>query len=290
LIGIKNFIRKINEKMPVLKPLGRKKLAWEVLMLLIIFWNIFALTLLFTFDIAPHQSYWIITDISNEEGHKLLRYLNIGFLCLFILDIFIKLNSAFFRGGEQVLDRGEIVKKYVREGFFFDFVGITPFIFSIILESSYYTEDYYKYYLLFFLFKLHPLQIFFHNINEELLYLEGKSETIFSLLKLLLKVLAVCHCFACLWHLTALKSSAENNWVTKQGLSNSPWNERYLRSLYYTIVTMTTVGYGDIFPQNQSEMILSFLLMLFGSGLIGYSINSIGTILKKMNKRDNNFR
>ena len=49
---------------------------------------------------------------------------------------------------------------------------------------------------------------------------------------------------------------------------------------------MTTVGYGDISPNNTIEYIIAMSCMLFGSGIIGYSINSIGTILKKMNKKD----
>lgn len=53
---------------------------------------------------------------------------------------------------------------------------------------------------------------------------------------------------------------------------------------------MTTVGYGDISPSNTIEYIIAMSCMLFGSGIIGYSINSIGAILKKMNKKDIEFR
>ena len=85
-------------------------------------------------------------------------------------------------------------------------------------------------------------------------------------------------------------ADVEGTWISDLKLHNSRWSERYLRALYFVVVTMTTVGYGDISPSNTIEYLIAMSCMLFGSGLIGYSINSIGAILKKMNKRDIEFR
>lgn len=43
---------------------------------------------------------------------------------------------------------------------------------------------------------------------------------------------------------------------------------------------MVTVGYGDITAANQYEMVFVNCMMLLSSGMFGYSINSIGMILK----------
>ncbi|MCJ7801506.1 MAG: potassium channel family protein, partial [Candidatus Marinimicrobia bacterium] len=40
------------------------------------------------------------------------------------------------------------------------------------------------------------------------------------------------------------------------------------RSIYWSIVTLTTVGYGDISPQTPFGQMLASIIMIFGYGLI----------------------
>ena len=40
------------------------------------------------------------------------------------------------------------------------------------------------------------------------------------------------------------------------------------RSIYWSIVTLTTVGYGDISPHTPLGQILASIIMIFGYGLI----------------------
>lgn len=46
---------------------------------------------------------------------------------------------------------------------------------------------------------------------------------------------------------------------------------------------MTTVGYGDITPKNTYEIIYTDVIMFLSSCAFGYSMNSIGMILKNIN-------
>ena len=55
-------------------------------------------------------------------------------------------------------------------------------------------------------------------------------------------------------------------------------------------MTNTTEGYGDISPENQTEALFAMVLMLVGSLMFGYSINSIGELLKKMNKKEDELK
>ena len=41
--------------------------------------------------------------------------------------------------------------------------------------------------------------------------------------------------------------------------------QQYVVSLYWSFTTMTTLGYGDITPQNSSERIFAMACMLFGA-------------------------
>lgn len=49
-------------------------------------------------------------------------------------------------------------------------------------------------------------------------------------------------------------------------------------SLYFVIVTMTTVGYGDILPQNNFEHYFVIVIVLISSLVFSFSINSIGKL------------
>jgi len=53
----------------------------------------------------------------------------------------------------------------------------------------------------------------------------------------------------------------------------------YIKSLYWTVVTLTTVGYGDIVPSSNVETVYSMLVMILGVGVYGYVIGNIASIL-----------
>ncbi|HED10566.1 MAG TPA: cyclic nucleotide-binding domain-containing protein [Caldithrix abyssi] len=53
----------------------------------------------------------------------------------------------------------------------------------------------------------------------------------------------------------------------------------YIRSLYWSVVTLTTVGYGDIVPTNNLETLYSMMVMIVGVGVYGYVIGNVTHIL-----------
>ncbi|KAI9349265.1 hypothetical protein DFJ73DRAFT_760638 [Zopfochytrium polystomum] len=57
----------------------------------------------------------------------------------------------------------------------------------------------------------------------------------------------------------------------------------YVTSLYYTVTTMTTTGYGDIRPQNDSEKIFAVFVMSCGVFFYGYISGKSGAYKYKQN-------
>ncbi len=56
----------------------------------------------------------------------------------------------------------------------------------------------------------------------------------------------------------------------------------YINSIYWTITTLTTVGYGDILPVNNVQKLYSMVVQLIGFGVFGFLIGTIAsTIMKK---------
>lgn len=62
-------------------------------------------------------------------------------------------------------------------------------------------------------------------------------------------------------------------------LSENPdlnWSD----ALWYSVVTMTTVGYGDFFPKTVAgRMLVGVPLMFLGIGLLGYALSIVATML-----------
>ena len=50
-------------------------------------------------------------------------------------------------------------------------------------------------------------------------------------------------------------------------------------------MTMTTVGYGDINPQNDLERGIASVFMFTSGIILSYMLNSIGTVLMNLSKK-----
>ena len=80
----------------------------------------------------------------------------------------------------------------------------------------------------------------------------------------------VVHGLACAW--VALRSLHP-----QEGVPNT-----YLRGLYYCVTTLASVGYGDITPQTDYEMIFAVIVMALGVGMFGYIIGNVAHIIANL--------
>lgn len=61
------------------------------------------------------------------------------------------------------------------------------------------------------------------------------------------------------------------------------------RSIYWCIVTLTTVGYGDIAPQTPLGQMLASLIMIIGYGVIAVPTGIVGAEMVKSDRKKENF-
>ena len=76
---------------------------------------------------------------------------------------------------------------------------------------------------------------------------------------------------AILFHLLAC------GWVELNQLNADPLGS-YIKALYWTVASLTTVGYGDIVPNSNSSRLYAMLVMIAGVAFYGFVIGEISRL------------
>ena len=54
--------------------------------------------------------------------------------------------------------------------------------------------------------------------------------------------------------------------------------------MYWACVTVATIGYGDIVPENSAELIFTLIVIIIGSIFFGYTLTAISTIFSELGR------
>ena len=71
-------------------------------------------------------------------------------------------------------------------------------------------------------------------------------------------------------------------WIVLGGEARVDPQTTYIRALYWCITTLATVGYGDIVPKTNGQMVYAMVVMLLGVGIYGYVIGNVANILANL--------
>uniref|UniRef100_K3XRX8 Potassium channel n=1 Tax=Setaria italica TaxID=4555 RepID=K3XRX8_SETIT len=112
-------------------------------------------------------------------------------------------------------------------------------------------------------------------------------------IKLISVTLFAVHCSGCFNYLIADRyPNPARTWIgaaIPNYRSESLW-VRYVTSIYWSITTLTTTGYGDLHAENPREMLFSTCYMLFNLGLTAYIIGNMTNLVVQGSCRTRNFR
>ena len=93
------------------------------------------------------------------------------------------------------------------------------------------------------------------------------------------------HIMACLWFYVASFNGDPDNWAEGLGLFAMDWHMQYIVSFYWSMQTITTVGFGDIGIGLLEEYQLALIWMAFGVSIYTICIGNVSTIIATMDTK-----
>lgn len=159
----------------MIEPDARWKILWDMAVLLAIVVNIFYIPMELCFEFDSNSD---VTFILNT----LPSY-------LFVLDIFLTFNTAYYWKGQIHRDQLEIIKHYAKGKLLMDTIIVVP----LLLAG--FNLPWLKFSLLFRVFRVPQM---LEGI-EEVLSPNQNVATLLSLLKLVYFIIIMCHFCACVW-------------------------------------------------------------------------------------------
>ena len=104
-------------------------------------------------------------------------------------------------------------------------------------------------------------------------------------------IMITCHCIACLWFYIPNELSTPNalTWLGESWATYTT-SDNYMRSLYWTAVTFSSVGYGDITGKTTEEYIFSMFVEFLGIMCFGYLMGSLTSLLNSYQAKKEKIR
>ena len=287
LLGITQPQNKLNRKFGIIYPSDPFKVWWDIIISIILFLSCFTTPLSLAF---PELS-------ALSAGYK---WMEVVIDVMFGIDILVNFISATQNEEFQVNDnRKDIAKNYLKGWFTIDILAILPLEHLIESDANALIRvarigKLYKLVKITRLVRLvklikHQGQLF-DRLNDLFKVGQGVERLAFSAILFIM----LCHFMACIWIFVADLNSdkhevpdpeggpsdhEDTNWLVAGGFSEFSIPQKYVISIYYTVTTISTVGYGDISGTNTFERIICIFLMIIGVFFFSFSSGTLTSII-----------
>ena len=235
----------------IIHPYKNYKIFWDFLHFMLMIFLFFYLPLDIVFEF---------------ESSKYIRI----FLSFFmIFDNFMGFSTAYFKHGKLITDRKRIFKAYIGN-FMFDLFTQISLIYDVFLVGE--EKDVKRKFIkLICLVQYRKFKQIYHTLIDRF-KIDMKFGYLLDFINLIATSICIMHWVACAWYFIGTVSYAENRWLNLPNIRNKLGISQYIYAFYWSAVTMMTVGYGDVVPQNEYETVFATIIVVLGCGLFAYYI------------------
>ncbi|CAL8289751.1 unnamed protein product [Lota lota] len=263
------------------------KAVWDWLILLLVIY-----TAIFT----PYSAAFLLNDLEEQRRRECgyscspLNVVDLMVDIMFIVDILINFRTTYVNVNEEVVSHpARIAIHYFKGWFLIDMVAAIPFDLLIFGSGSDETTT------LIGLLKTARLLRLVRVARK----LDRYSEYGAAVLMLLMCIFAlIAHWLACIWYAigNVEKPYLEHKigWLDNLGVSiGKKYNysdpssgpsikDKYVTALYFTFSSLTSVGFGNVSPNTNSEKIFSICVMLIGSLMYASIFGNVSAIIQRL--------
>ncbi|XVF34729.1 hypothetical protein REPUB_Repub18cG0084200 [Reevesia pubescens] len=265
--------RRVKLRRRIISPYDRRYRVWETFLVILVVYTAWVSPFEFGFLKKPESPLSIIDNVVN------------GF---FALDIILTFFVAYLDKTTYILidDQKKIAWKYCCSWFAFDVISTIP---SELAQKISPLRSYGLFNMLR-LWRLRRVSALFSRLEKD------KNYNYFWVrcAKLICVTLFAVHSAGCFYYLIAARyGNPRRTWIGASLGDNfleQSLSIRYVTAMYWSITTLTTVGYGDLHPVNTREMIFDIFYMLFNLGLTSYLIGNMTNLVVHGTSRTRIFR
>ncbi|OQS07281.1 voltage-gated ion channel superfamily [Thraustotheca clavata] len=281
-----NQLDRFHRRKAHLHPNSSFRAGWDLYMIFLLFW---------TSIVVPFEIAFVTTD-SWTTLFIIDRVVDFSFL----MDMIFNFMTPYVdkETNQLVEDPQMIIGHYIKGWFVADFVSILPFdLIGMYLPTdngSSLNIKQLKIIRVIRLFRLVKLARVFRasRIYSRWEAILGFKYTNVKLVKFLSCVLMLAHWLACLWGLTPqleVVPDGQMDWETAYHIADADESTKYIVSLYWSVMTIGTVGYGDVQPKTDYERVVCIACMLLGGGTYAYIIGAVCGLVAAMDESETEF-
>uniref|UniRef100_A0A3B3B5F8 Voltage-gated inwardly rectifying potassium channel KCNH2 n=1 Tax=Oryzias melastigma TaxID=30732 RepID=A0A3B3B5F8_ORYME len=253
------------------------KAVWDWLILLLV---------IYTAILTPYSAAFLLNDQVGNCGYSCspLNVVDLIVDIMFIIDILINFRTTYVNSNDEVVSHPvRIAVHYFKGWFLIDMVAAIPFDLLIYRNGEETTT-------LIGLLKTARLLRLVRVARK----LDRYSEYGAAVLFLLMCTFAlIAHWLACIWYAIGnVERNGSIGWLHTLGdqlgkhyndsIKGPSINDKYVTALYFTFSSLTSVGFGNVSPNTNSEKIFSICVMLIGSLMYASIFGNVSAIIQRL--------